>query len=61
MTELETAQHETAMAVRGLLSSTDELFKLAASKTTAPLLSRERNDLHAAYVRIGRLLSTMNG
>lgn len=46
-----------AMAVRDLMSATLSLSEIASSKSAAPLVRLEANDIELAYTRLGRLLS----
>lgn len=61
MTDLERSEREiaAAMATRDLMSATDALFEMSASKTLRPFVAQERNDIEAAYVHLGRMLSMM--
>lgn len=61
MTDLERAESSlaAAMATRDLMSATNSLFEMSASKTMQPFVAQERNDIEAAYVHLGRMLSMM--
>jgi len=59
VTSQEIAEHAAAMAVYEFMSATKALSDLAASKTNAPLVQREANDIEIAYVRLGRMLSQL--
>ena len=47
------------MAVRNLMSATDQLFELSASKSTEPLVRLDANDIRLAYTHLGRMLSRL--
>lgn len=55
--EPNTKEIAAAMAVRDLMSATQSLSELSASKTTAPLVQVEASDIELAYTRLGRMLS----
>ncbi len=55
------AQYEVAMAVRDLMNATKVLSELASTKTGAPLVKCDANDIKDAYTRLGRMLSHLRG